>query len=133
MLDLTFEPPEIKTIAGAKYDWELVIGMEVHAQIASKAKLFSGASTQFGNEPNSNVAFVDAAMPGMLPVINEFCVEQAVKTGLGLQAKINLLSANKNFVRICHQIEKNNPVGTEVSGTINSMNDYAIYLKLDDW
>ncbi len=99
MLDLTFEPPEIKTIAGARYDWELVIGMEVHAQIASKAKLFSGASTQFGNEPNSNVSFVDAAMPGMLPVINEFCVEQAVKTGLGLQAKINLFSAfdRKNY------------------------------------
>ncbi|MGI9396887.1 MAG: Asp-tRNA(Asn)/Glu-tRNA(Gln) amidotransferase subunit GatB [Paracoccaceae bacterium] len=99
MLDLTFEPPKIKTIAGAKYDWELVIGMEVHAQIASKAKLFSGASTKFGNEPNSNVAFVDAAMPGMLPVINEFCVEQAVRTGLGLQAKINLFSAfdRKNY------------------------------------
>ena len=99
MLDLTFEPPKIKTIAGAKYDWELVIGMEVHAQIASKAKLFSGASTKFGNEPNSNVAFVDAAMPGMLPVINEFCVEQAVRTGLGLQAEINLFSAfdRKNY------------------------------------
>jgi aspartyl-tRNA(Asn)/glutamyl-tRNA(Gln) amidotransferase subunit B len=76
-----------------------VIGMEVHAQIASKAKLFSGASTKFGNEPNSNVAFVDAAMPGMLPVINEFCVEQAVRTGLGLQAEINLFSAfdRKNY------------------------------------
>ena len=99
MLDLTFEPPKIKTIAGAKYDCELVIGMEVHAQIASKAKLFSGASTKFGNEPNSNVAFVDAAMPGMLPVINEFCVEQAVRTGLGLQAEINLFSAfdRKNY------------------------------------
>ena len=99
MLDLTFEPPKIKTIAGAKYDWELVIGMEVHAQIASKAKLFSGASTKFGNEPNSNVAFVDAAMPGMLPAINEFCVEQAVRTGLGLQAEINLFSAfdRKNY------------------------------------
>ena len=99
MLDLTFEPPKIKTIAGAKYDWELVIGMEVHAQIASKAKLFSVASTKFGNEPNSNVAFVDAAMPGMLPVINEFCVEQAVRTGLGLQAEINLFSAfdRKNY------------------------------------
>ena len=99
MLDLTFEPPKIITIAGAKYDWELVIGMEVHAQIASKAKLFSGASTKFGNEPNSNVAFVDAAMPGMLPVINEFCVEQAVRTGLGLQAEINLFSAfdRKNY------------------------------------
>ena len=73
--------------------------MEVHAQVASNAKLFSGASTQFGNEPNSNVAFVDAAMPGMLPVINEFCVEQAVRTGLGLKADINLWSAfdRKNY------------------------------------
>ncbi len=99
MLDLTFEAPKPKVIAGAKHDWELVIGMEVHAQVASKAKLFSGASTQFGAEPNSNVAFVDAAMPGMLPVINEFCVEQAVRTGLGLKAKINLWSAfdRKNY------------------------------------
>ncbi|SIS72446.1 aspartyl/glutamyl-tRNA(Asn/Gln) amidotransferase subunit B [Roseivivax lentus] len=99
MLDLTFEAPKPKVIAGAKHDWELVIGMEVHAQVASKAKLFSGASTQFGAEPNSNVAFVDAAMPGMLPVINEFCVEQAVRTGLGLKAKINLRSAfdRKNY------------------------------------
>ncbi len=99
MLDLSFESPKPKTIPGAKYDWELVIGMEVHAQVASTSKLFSGASTEFGNEPNSNVSFVDAAMPGMLPVINEFCVEQAVKTGLGLKAKINLWSAfdRKNY------------------------------------
>jgi len=99
MLDQTFETPKPKVIAGAKHDWELVIGMEVHAQVASNAKLFSGASTQFGNEPNSNVAFVDAAMPGMLPVINEFCVEQAVRTGLGLKADINLWSAfdRKNY------------------------------------
>ena len=99
MLDLSFESPKPKVIAGAKHDWELVIGMEVHAQIATKAKLFSGASTQFGAEPNSNVAFVDAAMPGMLPVINEFCVEQAVRTGLGLKAEINLFSAfdRKNY------------------------------------
>ena len=99
MLDLTFEPPKPKVIAGAKHDWELVIGMEVHAQVASKAKLFSGASTEFGAEPNSNVSFVDAAMPGMLPVINEFCVEQAVRTGLGLKAQINLKSAfdRKNY------------------------------------
>ena len=99
MLDLTFEPPKPKVIAGAKHDWELVIGMEVHAQVASKAKLFSGASTEFGAEPNSNVSFVDAAMPGMLPVINEFCIEQAVRTGLGLKAKINLWSAfdRKNY------------------------------------
>jgi aspartyl-tRNA(Asn)/glutamyl-tRNA(Gln) amidotransferase subunit B len=78
---------------------DLVIGMEIHAQVASNAKLFSGASTTFGAEPNSNVAFVDCAMPGMLPVLNEFCVEQAVRTGLGLKAQINLTSAfdRKNY------------------------------------
>ncbi len=99
MLDLTYESPKPRTIAGARHDWELVIGMEVHAQISSRAKLFSGASTEFGAEPNSNVSFVDAAMPGMLPVVNEFCIEQAVRTGLGLKAKINLVSAfdRKNY------------------------------------
>ena len=99
MLDLTYEAPQPKTIAGATGDWELVIGLEVHAQVATKAKLFSGASTQFGAEPNSNVAFVDAGMPGMLPVINEGCVAQAVRTGLGLKAEINLWSAfdRKNY------------------------------------
>jgi aspartyl-tRNA(Asn)/glutamyl-tRNA(Gln) amidotransferase subunit B len=99
MLDLTYETPKPRVIAGAKQDWELVIGMEVHAQVSSNAKLFSGASTKFGNEPNANVAFVDAAMPGMLPVINEYCVEQAVRTGLGLKAEINLWSAfdRKNY------------------------------------
>jgi aspartyl-tRNA(Asn)/glutamyl-tRNA(Gln) amidotransferase subunit B len=99
MLDLTYTAPAPKVIAGAKHDWELVIGMEIHAQVSSNAKLFSGASTTFGAEPNSNVAFVDAAMPGMLPVINEFCVEQAVRTGLGLKAQINLTSAfdRKNY------------------------------------
>lgn len=99
MLDLTHESPKPRTIAGARHDWELVIGMEVHAQISSRAKLFSGASTEFGAEPNSNVSFVDAAMPGMLPVVNEFCIEQAVRTGLGLKAKINLVSAfdRKNY------------------------------------
>ena len=99
MLDLTYEAPKPKVISGAKEDWELVIGLEVHAQVASNAKLFSGASTEFGMEPNSNVSFVDAAMPGMLPVINEYCVAQAVKTGLGLKAQINLTSAfdRKNY------------------------------------
>ena len=100
MLDhLSYTAPEPKVIAGAKGDWELVIGLEVHAQVASNAKLFSGASTAFGAEPNSNVSFVDAAMPGMLPVINEFCVAQAVRTGLGLKAAINLTSAfdRKNY------------------------------------
>ena len=99
MLDLTYDMPKPKVIAGAKHDWELVIGMEIHAQVASNAKLFSGASTAVGAEPNSNVSFVDSAMPGMLPVINEFCVEQAVRSGLGLKAQINLRSAfdRKNY------------------------------------
>ena len=88
-----------KTIKGETGEWEIVIGMEVHAQVLSKAKLFSGASTEFGAEPNSHVSFVDAAMPGMLPVINRFCVEQAVKTGLGLKAQINNRSVfdRKNY------------------------------------
>ncbi len=99
MLDLTYDSPDPKVIAGDTGPWEIVIGLEVHAQVASTSKLFSGASTKFGAEPNSNVSFVDAAMPGMLPVINEFCVAQAVRTGLGLNAKINLVSAfdRKNY------------------------------------
>ena len=99
MLDVNYSQPQPKIISGAKGDWELVIGMEIHAQVSSKAKLFSGASTEFGAEPNSNVSFVDAAMPGMLPVINKFCVEQAVRTGLGLKAEINLFSQfdRKNY------------------------------------
>ena len=74
---------------GATGPWEIVVGLEVHAQVNSKSKLFSGASTAFGAEPNSHVSLVDAAMPGMLPVINEECVAQAIRTGLGLRAKIN--------------------------------------------
>jgi aspartyl-tRNA(Asn)/glutamyl-tRNA(Gln) amidotransferase subunit B len=99
MLDLDIKAPKPKVISGATGDWELVIGMEIHAQVASQAKLFSGASTKFGAEPNANVAFVDAAMPGMLPVVNEYCIEQAVRTGLGLKAQINLVSAfdRKNY------------------------------------
>ncbi len=99
MLDISYDAPKPKVIAGAKRDWELVIGLEVHAQVSTNAKLFSGASTQFGAEPNANVAFVDAGMPGMLPVINEECVAQAVRTGLGLKADINLRSAfdRKNY------------------------------------
>ena len=93
MLDLTYDTPKPKVIEGATGPWELVIGMEVHAQVASAAKLFSGASTAFGAEPNANVSFIDAGMPGMLPVINEGCVALAVKTGLGLKAEINLRSA----------------------------------------
>ncbi|TDN01039.1 Asp-tRNA(Asn)/Glu-tRNA(Gln) amidotransferase GatCAB subunit B, partial [Lactobacillus crispatus] len=88
-----------KLIKSATGDWEVVIGMEVHAQVTSNSKLFSGASTAFGGEPNSHVSLVDAAMPGMLPVINEECVRQAVLTGLGLNAKINLRSVfdRKNY------------------------------------
>jgi aspartyl-tRNA(Asn)/glutamyl-tRNA(Gln) amidotransferase subunit B len=86
-------------IPGARDDWEVIVGLEVHAQVASEAKLFSGASTAFGGEPNSHVSLVDAAMPGMLPVINEECVAQAIRTGLGLRAKINLVSVfdRKNY------------------------------------
>lgn len=99
MLDLTFSEPAVKTLSGATGDWELVIGLEVHAQVRSQAKLFSGGANDFGAEPNTNVALVDAAMPGMLPVINEYCVEQAVRTGLGLKAEINLRSVfdRKNY------------------------------------
>ena len=86
-------------IEGATGEWEMVIGMEIHAQVTSHAKLFSGASTEFGGDPNSHVSLVDAAMPGMLPVINEGCISQAVRTGLGLKAKINLTSVfdRKNY------------------------------------
>ena len=87
------------TLTGDTGTWEVVLGLEVHAQVSSNAKLFSGASTQFGAEPNQNVSLVDAAMPGMLPVINKFCVEQAVRTGLGLNAQINKVSRfdRKNY------------------------------------
>ncbi|RZK76240.1 MAG: Asp-tRNA(Asn)/Glu-tRNA(Gln) amidotransferase GatCAB subunit B, partial [Methylobacterium sp.] len=88
-----------KLIKGAEHDWEVVIGMEIHAQVTSRSKLFSGASTEFGAEPNDHVSLVDAAMPGMLPVINEECVAQAVRTGLGLKARINHRSVfdRKNY------------------------------------
>ena len=86
-------------IEGEKSKWEVVIGLEVHAQVTSKSKLFSGSSTKFGAEPNTQVSLVDSAFPGMLPVINEFCVHQAIKTGLGLNAKINTFSVfdRKNY------------------------------------
>ena len=90
---------KVATIKGETGDWEIVVGLEIHAQVLSKAKLFSGASAEFGAEPNAHVSLVDAAMPGMLPVINEFCVEQAVRTGLGLKAQINKVSVfdRKNY------------------------------------
>src|SRR5215469_7906405 len=95
------DAPSQKTrlIKGSTGDWEVVIGMEVHAQVNSRAKLFSGASAEFGGEANAHVSLVDAAMPGMLPVINAECVKQAVRTGLGLKAKINLKSVfdRKNY------------------------------------
>jgi aspartyl-tRNA(Asn)/glutamyl-tRNA(Gln) amidotransferase subunit B len=88
-----------RLIKGATGDWEVVVGMEIHAQVSSNAKLFSGASTEFGGAPNDHVSLVDAAMPGMLPVINEHCVAQAVRTGLGLKAQINRKSVfdRKNY------------------------------------
>jgi aspartyl-tRNA(Asn)/glutamyl-tRNA(Gln) amidotransferase subunit B len=95
----TRTPDAKRLIPGATGDWEVVIGMEVHAQVTSQSKLFSGASTAFGAAPNANVSLVDAAMPGMLPVINEECVKQAIRTGLGLKAQVNLKSVfdRKNY------------------------------------
>jgi len=95
----TRTPDPKRLIAGATGDWEVIIGLEVHAQVTSKSKLFSAASTEFGGVPNSHVSLVDAAMPGMLPVINEECVKQAIRTGLGLKAKINHRSVfdRKNY------------------------------------
>ena len=99
MAELGYSEPKPWTVSGAREDWEVVIGMEVHAQVSSHSKLFSGASTDFGAAPNSNVSFVDAAMPGMLPVVNAYCIDQAIRTGLGLRAKINLFSQfdRKNY------------------------------------
>jgi aspartyl-tRNA(Asn)/glutamyl-tRNA(Gln) amidotransferase subunit B len=93
------QPRKSKLIKSATGDWEVVIGLEVHAQVTSQSKLFSGASTEFGGAPNSHVSLVDAAMPGMLPVINAECIKQAVRTGLGLNAQINLKSVfdRKNY------------------------------------
>jgi len=95
----TRTPDPKNFIEGATGPWEVVIGMEIHAQVLSKAKLFSGASAEFGGDPNTHVSLVDAAMPGMLPVINRFCVEQAIRTGLGLKAQINTHSVfdRKNY------------------------------------
>ncbi|MBU92366.1 MAG: Asp-tRNA(Asn)/Glu-tRNA(Gln) amidotransferase GatCAB subunit B, partial [Rhodobiaceae bacterium] len=87
------------TIEGQNGEWEIIIGLEIHAQVTSESKLFSGSSASFGGAPMSHVSLVDAAMPGMLPVINKHCVRQAVKTGLGLKAKINSYSVfdRKNY------------------------------------
>ena len=96
---MTATEKKSRLIKGATGEWEIVVGMEVHAQVTSQSKLFSGASTTFGGEPNSHVSLVDAALPGMLPVINEECIRQAVRTGLGLNARINRRSIfdRKNY------------------------------------
>ena len=94
----TRKPNPKNFISGATGDWEIVIGMEVHAQVLSESKLFSGSSTEFGSPPNSNVSFVDAAMPGMLPVLNEECVRQAIRTGLGNQKAREIQEAIQRFV-----------------------------------
>jgi len=96
---IMFKETKKYLIEGEKCKWEVVIGLEIHAQVTSKSKLFSGSSTKFGGEPNTQVSLVDSAFPGMLPVINEFCVQQAIKTGLGLNATINLYSVfdRKNY------------------------------------
>src|SRR5919108_4043942 len=97
-LDVRSARPD-QFIRGDKAKWEIIVGLEVHAQVTSKAKLFSGASAAYGGDPNAHVSLVDAAMPGMLPVINKFCVEQAIRTGLGLNAEINRKSRfdRKNY------------------------------------
>jgi aspartyl-tRNA(Asn)/glutamyl-tRNA(Gln) amidotransferase subunit B len=98
-MGMATERTSANLIKGATGDWEVIVGLEVHAQVTSRSKLFSGASAAFGGEPNSHVSLVDAAMPGMLPVINRECVAQAVRTGLGLKARINLRSTfdRKNY------------------------------------
>lgn len=131
-------------ITGNTGEWEVVIGLEIHAQVSSNAKLFSGSSTEFGAGPNTQVSFVDAAMPGMLPVLNKFCVEQAVKTGLGLNAKINLVSAfdRKNYFypdlpqgyqisQFYHPIVGAGIVNILVDGEKKSINIERIHLEQD--
>lgn len=131
-------------MSGETGDWELVIGLEVHAQVNSNAKLFSGASTEFGGEPNSHVSLVDAAMPGMLPVINSKCVEQAVRTGLGLQAEINLMSRfdRKNYFypdlpqgyqisQFQHPIVGEGEIGISVDGNHKIIGIERLHLEQD--
>src|SRR6059058_4604178 len=127
-----------KLIKGATGDWEVVIGMEVHAQVSSNAKLFSGASTAFGGAPNEHVSLVDAAMPGMLPVINEECVRQAVRTGLGLNAKINLRSVfdRKNYffpdLPQGYQISQyKSPIVGEVEVAVDVTPDETITVRIE--
>ena len=109
---MTIDTRPENLIEGATGPWEVVIGLEVHAQITSKSKLFSGASTEFGGEPNNHVSLVDAAMPGMLPVINQECVAQAIRTGLGLKAQINLFSVFVNLSIVMILMFSNKPKRT---------------------
>src|SRR6516162_7572375 len=127
-----------KLIKGASGDWEIVVGMEIHAQVTSRAKLFSGASTAFGGEPNSHVSFVDAAMPGMLPVLNEECVRQAIRTGLGLKAKINHRSIfdRKNYfypdLPQGYQISQyKSPIVGEGEIQVDLTPDYSIWVGIE--
>ncbi|HEY1943268.1 MAG TPA: Asp-tRNA(Asn)/Glu-tRNA(Gln) amidotransferase subunit GatB [Roseiarcus sp.] len=127
-----------KLIKGATGDWEVVIGLEVHAQVNSRAKLFSGASTEFGGAPNTHVSLVDAAMPGMLPVINRECVAQAVRTGLGLKAKINRRSTfdRKNYfypdLPQGYQISQyKNPIVGEGEIQVDLASDHAITVGIE--
>ena len=128
-------PPLIK---GATGDWEAIVGLEVHAQVTSRAKLFSGAPTAFGGEPNSHVSLVDAAMPGMLPVINRECVAQAVRTGLGLKARINHRSTfdRKNYfypdLPQGYQISQyKNPIVGEGEIQVDLTPDYSIKVGIE--
>ena len=116
-------------LEGRTGEWEIVLGLEVHAQIISESKLFSGASTTFGSAPNAQVSVVDAAMPGMLPVLNRYCVEQAVKTGLGLKAQINLTSVfeRKNY------FYADLPQGYQISQYLHPIvGEGIVYLDLPD-
>jgi len=131
-------------IKGNNATWEYVIGLEVHAQVSSNSKLFSGASTSFGAEPNSQVSFIDAAMPGMLPVLNKFCVEQAVRTGLGINGQINKFSAfdRKNYFypdlpsgyqisQFYHPIVSNGFIEIESADGLKKINIERIHLEQD--
>jgi aspartyl-tRNA(Asn)/glutamyl-tRNA(Gln) amidotransferase subunit B len=131
-------------IQGESGDWEVVIGLEVHAQIASKSKLFSGASTEFGAQPNTQVSLVDAAFPGMLPVVNETCIEQAVRTGLGLKARINLHSVfeRKNYFypdlpqgyqisQYQHPIVGEGMLPVEVGGAVREVGIERLHMEQD--
>jgi aspartyl-tRNA(Asn)/glutamyl-tRNA(Gln) amidotransferase subunit B len=145
MLDLpTPTPPTPKVVEGLTGSWEMVIGLEVHAQVATQAKLFSGASTAVGAEPNSQVSFVDGGFPGMLPVLNEGCVAQAVRTGLGLKARINLVSAfdRKNYFypdlpqgyqisQLFHPLVGEGEVLVEVGGGARVVRIERIHLEQD--